>query len=202
MAWNENDSEELQRFKEELFSLKDNPESDDIRFKELIKQKLLSNKKIIHVLANKTLEEADAEPDEYFGINILPMYLIKPTQVDINNYICYEVSFEEEARYNEVIKYGQIIFYVLCEQKTLTQEDTGIARHDLLASLIMHDFNWSNIFGTQIHCVKDVPSTVDTNFAARTLVFQGKFPNNIVKTFRNSGSNGYESRVVNSLVSR
>ena len=52
---------------EELRELKDfkiNIDNDEIRFKEIIKRKLLANKKILHVLSDKKLEETGAEPDE------------------------------------------------------------------------------------------------------------------------------------------
>lgn len=167
---------------QDLLKYKNVVDSDDIRFKEIIKEKLVNNEKIVYVLNNKELQESEAEPSDYFNVNILPYYIIHPTQTDVQNYICYEVNFTEEARYNSVIKYGQIIFYILCEQKNNIEEHTGIARHDLLAALIMDEFNWSNCFGIQVHCVSDKPSTTDSNYATRTLVFEGKFPNSIAKT--------------------
>jgi hypothetical protein len=86
-----------------------------------------------------------------------------------------------------------ITFVILCEQKTLIDANTGIARHDLLAALIMNEFNWSNIFGMQVHCTADAGSVVDTNYAARTLTLTMATPNNLVKTQNRS------SYVVNSL---
>ena len=46
---------------EELRELKDfkiNTDNDEIRFKEIIKRKLLANNNILHVLSDKTLAEA------------------------------------------------------------------------------------------------------------------------------------------------
>jgi len=88
---------------------------DDVRFKEIIKQKLLNNEKILYAINNKELEDTGAEASDYFGINILPYYFIVPTQSEVENFVCYEVSFSEEARHNKIVKYGQIIFYLLCE---------------------------------------------------------------------------------------
>ena len=101
---------------EELRELKDfkiNIDNDEIRFKEIIKRKLLANNKILYVLSDKTLEEAGAEPDEYFGRNIIPYYMISSTQTDVQNFICYEISFDEMPKYNNVFKYNQIIFYMI-----------------------------------------------------------------------------------------
>lgn len=180
--------------KKKLRSYKTVPDCDDIRIKEIIKQHLIDNKLIIYTLNDKKKQTADAPAYEYLDENILGFYLIKPTQVDIKNYICYEVQFDEEMRYNPKFKRCQIVFTILCEQKDIKDNITGIARHDLLAALILDEFNWTNYFGFQVHCVSDQPSTVDTNFACRTLVFEGKMFNNLVKT-----DNGV-SRVVNSEV--
>ena len=80
---------------QELRSLKILPDSDDIRIKEKIKKKLLENNKLIYVLNNKELLEADAEPDDYYGVNILPYYLIHPTQHSSNNFICFTTDYKD-----------------------------------------------------------------------------------------------------------
>lgn len=175
MEWTEKDIENLQRFRTII-------DSDDVHNKEVIKEKLLGNREIIHVLNNRELEEAEAEPDEYFGINILPYYLIKPTQTNVQNFICFETGFDEVDRYNDTLKTEQVIFYILCEQKNIIESDTGLARHDLLAALIMEEFNWSNYFGKKIHCVSNKPSVVDLDYACRTLIFEQSTVNNMVKT--------------------
>ena len=167
--------------KEELASLRewrDIFDSDNIRIKEKIKQALLENKYIIHVLNNHDLDED--EPDEYFDVNILPYYLVSPTQTHTENFICYDVQTEQQ-RYgmNPVMKKQFIVFHILCEQKNLIDQDTYLARHDLLAALIMDTINWSHFLGRQIHCVADVPSIVDDKYASRTLTFELELPNNI-----------------------
>lgn len=181
----------------ELRELKTHLDSDDIRQKEIIKNKLLNNRKLIYVLNNKELQEKDAEPDEYYGINILPYYMITPTQTNVQNFVCYEVDFKETPRYNDRIKYGEIIFYILCEQKGIIEQSTFIARHDLLAAIIMNEFNYTNYFGSQLRCISDIPSVVDSTYACRTLVFQMETPNNLVQTRsgKNAVINGYEVRV-------
>lgn len=64
---------------QELRNLKTLVDSDDIRFKEIIKKTLINNELIIYLLNNKELENAEADPSDYLGINILPYYQIKPT---------------------------------------------------------------------------------------------------------------------------
>lgn len=165
-----------------LRDLKRLPDSDDIRYKEIIKKSLIENPLVIYLLNNKKLEEDGADPSDYLGENILPYFLIHPTQHDVQNFICYEVSYDELQRYNSNMKKQQVIFYVLCEEKNNIEKLTGIARHDLLAAQIIDIFNWSNLFGAQIHLVSDVPSVVDNDYACRTLVFEQETDNNLAKT--------------------
>lgn len=175
MKWTKQDTLALQEYKRSV-------DSDNIKIKEKIKEILIQNRNIIHVLNNKELESKDSEPDDYYGINILPYYLISPTQTSVENFICFETSFDELDRYNKLVKFQQVIFYILCEEKNIIDKDTGIARHDLLAELIMDEFNYTNYFGCKIHCVSDKPSVVDNDYACRTLIFQQTTDNNIVKT--------------------
>ena len=103
---------------EELRRLRNEPDEVDVRYKQIIKQRLLTNNKIIFLIHNKELE--DAEPDEYLGVNILPYYLIAPTQTNVKNYICFETSFDEVSRGNSVMKIQQIIFYILCHHSDIS----------------------------------------------------------------------------------
>lgn len=174
MAWTEEDTKELQAFKYIT-------DSDDVRFKQLIKEKLLNNRYIIHVLNNEELDED--EPDTYFNKVILPYFALEDTLVKVKNALCYEIAFKT-VRYDKssIWKECQIVFNVVCDLGDIIDKETYIARHDLLASLILYQFNWTNIFGMQIQCVSDEPSMLGANLACRTLVFKGEFPNSISKT--------------------
>lgn len=181
--WTKEDSKRLASYK----YITDN---DNVRIKEIIKQKLLANDDIIHVLDNKELQEADAENDEYFGVNILPYYMIPGTQVDSQNYICFTVGYENIERnftnssrlYNDLQRHLHITFVVLCEQKNIKDRDTGIARHDLLAALVQNEFNLKNYFGRKLILMSDEESIVDAKFACRTLVFSQVTDNNVTQT--------------------
>ena len=168
--------------KEWLRSFRTKIDYDGIKIKEQIKQQLLDNKYIIHVLNNKELEDDDASPDEYFGVNILPYYLISPTQTNVQNFICYTVGFRKEQNYNDAVKTMWITFVILCDQKNIIDKDTSLVRTDLLAALIQDQFNYTNYFGRKIHIVRDEESVVDTNYACRTLIFEQDTDNNLVKT--------------------
>jgi hypothetical protein len=193
--WTKEDSKRLASYKYIT-------DDDNIRIKEIIKQKLLANDDIIHVLDNKELQEADAENDEYFGefANIRDYYLLPETQSNAQNFICYTVGYENVERnftnssrtYNDLQRHLHIIFVVLCEEKNIRDRDTGIARHDLLAALIQNEFNHTNYFGRRIELISDNESVVDSKYLARTLIFSQVTDNNVTKT-----QYGNPSRFVN-----
>lgn len=165
---------------DELRAFKENPDDDNIRIKEIIKKELYEDRKIIHVLNNKTLDE-DC-PDEYIWKNIFPCYIIPGVITDVENYICFETELSETSSRNKIMKYGHIIFYVLCDEKNIIDKETGLSRHDLLAALIKKRFNWRNCFGQQIHVVDEKSSVVDNDYALRTLVFEMVTTNSILNT--------------------
>ena len=183
-----------------LASLKYVTDNDNIRIKHIIKQKLLANDDIIHVLDNKKLQESDAENDEYFGVNILDYYLIPDAQTDSQNFICYTVGYENMERnftnstrmFNDLQRHLHVVFVILCEKKNIKDRDTGIARHDLLAALVQNEFNFANCFGRRIELVSDDETVVDNNYLCRTLVFSMITDNNVTKT-----QYGEKSRIVN-----
>ena len=168
---------------QELLSLKNAVDDDNIRYKEIIKKTLIEDELIIYLLNDKELEDADADPSEYLGRNILPLYLIHPTQSNSKNFICYETDVRELNEYNPNMKTQIITFYVLCEQKNVIEPKTGIARHDLIGAQILKLFNWTNLFGAKIHCVSNVAGVTDTDYATRTIVFEQETDNNLAKTY-------------------
>lgn len=190
--WTTEDSKRLASYKYIV-------DNDNIRIKEIIKQKLLANDDIIHVLDNKELQDADAENDEYFGVNILDYYLIHPTQTNSQNFICYTIGYENIERnftnsnrkINDMVRHLHITFVVMCEQKNIKDRDTGIARHDLLSALIINEFNFTNFFGRRIQLLSDEETVVDGDYAAHTLVFTQITDNNVTKT-----NYGEPSRIV------
>jgi hypothetical protein len=163
----------------ELRAYRNKPDEDDIRYKEIIKKMLIENDKIIYLLHNEELEAEDVDNDEYLTQNILSHYMITPTQTSVQNYICFETSFQEISRSNSIIKYQQVIFYVLCHHADLTEKYTNCDRHDLISAVLIDMFQGSNIFGTQLKLMSDRPSVVDTNYACRTLIFEQQTINSL-----------------------
>ncbi len=176
MEWTKADREHLLQFRKVL-------DDDNTKLKEEIKTRLVNNKYICHVLNNKKLEEADAEPEDYFGVNIMPVYIIPGTQFDVQNFVCFETSFKETNwRSAHMTKDQLIIFYILCEVKNIIDKETGLARHDLLAALINEEFNHQIFSGGRLRLESDVAGVTDSNYALRTLTYVMNTDTNLVKT--------------------
>lgn len=157
-------------------------DSDDIRIKNIIKNKLQENPYIQYVLNHGKDVNLDEEDDDFNANNILPYYAIFDTQTEVDNYICIETSYDELMRYNKAFKLQQVIFYVMCHSRSVNDEVLGMAKHDLLAALILDAFDYTNYFGAKIHCVSNKPGLVDSRYVSRTLIFENISDNNLVRT--------------------
>lgn len=179
----------------------DNPDDDNIKYKNIIRKALLRCPELLYALNNKELEselfdkdgnllinedtgELLGEVDRYFGdnSNIRPSLFIPDTQTTVNSYVCYQVMFDELPRYQNIYKYNEIIFNIFVNGKDRTDRLTGIPRHDLIASIIRERFNWSSIFGMQTKLISSKESTTDNNYVVRTLIFQIEDTNGIAYT--------------------
>ena len=181
------------------------PDDENIQYKKKIEKALMLNPCLLYALNEKSLEselfdddgninwewneetkeyEPIGEWDRYFGSNsnIRPFLFIPDTQTDVKHYICYQVAFDEQPRYNDTLKYTNITFTIFVHGNDRMDKLTGIPRHDLIASIIRERFNWSNIFGMQTHLISSKESTTDNNYLVRTLVFQVVDTNGIVNT--------------------
>ena len=184
---------------------RENPDDENILYKQKIKKALLSNPCLLYALNEKKLEselfdkngninwewnedtkeyEPLGEWELYFGSdsNIRPFLFIPDTQTEVKHYICYQVSFQDTVRYQPGLKETLIKFTVFVHGNDRMDKLTGIPRHDLIASIIRERFAWSNIFGMQTHLVSNQESTTDNNYLARTLIFQLTDLNSSVNT--------------------
>lgn len=177
-----------------------NPDDDNIRLKDRIRQMLLHCPELLYALHNKDLEtelfdengklnvDTDGEPlgewDSYFGNNgsIRPFLFIPETQTEVTNYLCYQVSFQELAQYNKIEKYCLITFNIFVNGKDSIDKLTGVPRHDLIASIIREKMAWSGITSSNAIPVSDKETTTDNKYIVRTLVFQALMPNAISTT--------------------
>lgn len=188
-----------------LRAYKTTPDDENIQYKKKIEKALMLNPCLLYALNEKSLEselfdydgninwewnedtkeyEPLGEWDRYFGgtSNIRPYLFIPDTQTEVKHYICYQVSFDEMPRYQDILKYTNVTFTIFVHGNDRNDKLTGIPRHDLIASIIRERFNWSNIFGMQTHLVSSKESTTDNNYLVRTLVFQVVDTNGIHKT--------------------
>ncbi len=173
----------------------DTPDDYVSRFKTKIKEKLLTCPELLYALNNKEYKSelfdengninTDGEWDMYFGYSIRPYIpYIQEVQHNTDNFLCYEVSFNEIPKYNTIECYMDVTFVALCSTEPQQAIDslTGLPRHDLIGSIIREKFNWSNIFGTQCHMVSNQARVTDSKFLTRTIIFQCTLPNSIIKT--------------------
>ena len=177
------------------------PDDDNIKYKNIIKNALLNCPELLYSLHDEELEselfddngnlymdeetgKLLGEVDRYFGDNsyIRPFLFIPDTQTTVKCYVCYQVSFNEMPRYNNIEKYTLIIFNIFVHGDDRVDKLTGIPRHDLIASIIREKFNWSSIFGMQAKLISSKESTTDNNYICRTLTFQVLDLNGIVNT--------------------
>ena len=159
-------------------------DSDNIRIKNIIKNKLESNPYIKYALnhVKRDGEYVDYDDDDNVVSNILPYYAVFDTQTEVDNFLCFETLYDELQRYDKTKKLQQIIFYILCHSRSVNDEILGMARHDLISSLVRDQFDYTDIFGMKIHCVSDKPGLVDSRYVSRTLIFESITDNNVAKT--------------------
>lgn len=174
MEWTKEDKRHLLDFRKNL-------DSDDIKLKQEIKERLLNNKYILHVLNNTHLEKTNASPSEYYNVNIRPYYMIPEIQSEVNNFLCFETQWSRLPN-NPTNKLQQIVFYILCEEKTCFDKETSLPRHDLLAALVEEEFNYTTLSCGRLMIVNSKPNVTDTHFSTRVLTFECITDRNLVKT--------------------
>ena len=179
----------------------DTPDNDNIRFKRLIKDKLLHCPELLYAIHNEKFESqlfdvngkllVNGEWSLYFGdnSNIRPQIFIPQSQDAPNNYVCYKTGSDELVKYNSIEKVEQITFLILVHGEDVNDTLTGIPRHDLISAIISGLFNYSNVFGKQCILVSDQEGYSDNNYVTRTMVFELNTPNGLVKT--ENGRTGY-----------
>lgn len=155
-------------------------DNDNIRYKEIVKEKLLECTDLAYAINSPDLK--DAPMDAYYGTHIKPFLAVPETQHELRTYIMYDTSFDDKPLHNDVMKYGELCFIISCPVEDIIDEYTGIARHDLIAAILQDEINWSHAFGTQMRLISDKSALSDGSYATRTLIFQQTFPNGIVKT--------------------
>ena len=199
---------EILTTKEELLNklcaYADNPDDDNIRIKEQIKDTFLNCPELLYAIHNKELESElfdedgnlnidedgnlTGEVDRYFGdsSNIRPFLFIPETQDEVKNYVCYQTSYSDLVRYNDKEKKLIVTFTIFVNGKDSMDKLTGIPRHDLIASIIREKFAWIGLEISTTIPFGDKESTTDNNYLVRTLQYEVTLPNSICKTEGNN----------------
>lgn len=180
----------------------DTPDDDNIRIKEQIKDTFLNCPELLYAIHNKELESElfdedgnlnidedgnlTGEVDRYFGenSNIRPFLFIPETQDEVNNYVCYQTSYDESnyRSYEKTEKHLFITFTIFVNGKDSMDKLTDIPRHDLIASIIREKFAWIGLEISTTTPFGDKESTTDNNYLVRTLQYLVTLPNSICKT--------------------
>ena len=199
---------EILTTKEELLNklcaYADNPDDDNIRIKEQIKDTFLNCPELLYAIHNKELESElfdedenlnidedgnlTGEVDRYFGenANIRPFLFIPETQDEVKNYVCYQTSYSDLVRYNDKEKNMIVTFTIFVNGKDSIDKLTNIPRHDLIASIIREKFAWIGLEISTTTPFGDKESTTDNNYLVRTLQYETILPNSICKTEGNN----------------
>lgn len=177
-----------------------NPDDDNIRIKNEIHDCFIHSPELLYALNDKELEkelfdengnlnvDQNGEPlgewDRYFGSNSLirPFLFVPDTQTEVKNYICYQTSTDDLVRYNNNEKYMIITFTIFVHGKNRMDEETGIPRHDLIASIIREKFAWIGLEISTTIPDSDKEAITDNNYLVRTVRYQTILPNSLVKT--------------------
>ena len=199
---------EILTTKEELLNklcaYADNPDDDNIRIKEQIKDTFLNCPELLYAIHNKELESElfdedgnlnidedgnlTGEVDRYFGgnSNIRPFLFIPETQDEVKNYVCYQTSYSDLVRYNDKEKNLIVTFTIFVNGKDSIDKLTNVPRHDLIASIIREKFAWIGLEISTTTPFGDKESTTDNNYLVRTLQYEVILPNSICKTEGNN----------------
>lgn len=194
-------SQEIQNIINKSHGL-DNPNDkyDDIeRYKYFIMKILTENQDILHTLHNKELEERYTDKDgiingdAYRDVNIYSFLKIPDIQSTVKNFICFEVDDREKPRNSDGLIVKNITFRTISHENDY-KTDWGIARQDLLATIITSCFDWTNMFGAHLEMVYNKGRIAENGYYYREFIYQITDVNNLVNKSKNSNYTYYDYR--------
>ena len=160
------------------------PDSDNIRIKAIVKEKLLTNPDILYLL---NAPEDIFLPKDYFGTYILPYRILDGSPSEPHSYLCYETMQKPSSENSGPFKTMQLVFSLLIYGTESLDASSGIPRHDLISAFLIRDINWSEAFGSKCCLVKDQAGYTKCGYISRTLTFQCRLPNGLTKTNLETG---------------
>ena len=172
---------------------------DNERYKYRIMKMLTENQDILWTLHNKALEENSyttkdedgneiemLNGDAYRNVSIFNFLKIPEIQSTVKNYICFEVNDVDQPRYNKDFIIKNIIFRTVSHEDDYIT-DWGIARQDLLATIIQSEFDWTNAFGLHLEKVTDRGRVAENGYYYREFIYETTIANNLVNKAKNGG---------------
>lgn len=178
-----------------LTAYAETPDDDTIRIKNKIHDMLLQSPELLYALHSTKYESELFNPDGtinyegdwdlYYGTNglIRPFLFIPQTQDEVANYLCYQVSTDENVRYDNTKKYVVVTFTVFVHGEDSMDKETSIARHDLIGSIIREMMAWSGFTDANDAVpVGEDEGVTDSNYVSKVLKYQSIMPNNLVTT--------------------
>ena len=157
---------------------------DDIfRFKYKIMQMIISNQDILHTLHNDKLSNNKEiiNGDLYRDVCIFDFMKLPNNKTEVKNYLCFEVN--DISSYDNLVN-RRVVFRTVSHEDDY-KTDWGISRHDLLASIIKNEFDWSNALGMHFEKESDNGYVTNDGYYYREIVYKITSPNNTYNKIKN-----------------
>lgn len=177
-------STEMQNILNRSIDEKNNVYTDEIiRFKYKAMKLLLSNKDLLSTLHNEILEEKGGldNGELYRNVNVFDYLRLPYLKDTVRNFVCFEAFEFGQGELSEIrIQFRCVAHKDDCET------DWDISRQDLLAAIIKHKFDWSNVFGMTLVKISDEYGTDNAGgYYFRDIVYRVDAPNNIYNKINN-----------------
>lgn len=177
-------SEEMKGIINRSIDEKNSSNLDDIfRYKYKIMQMLISNQDILHALHNDELSKGNEviNGDLYRDVCIFDFMKLPDNKTEVKNYVCFEVN--DVSSYDSLVN-KRIIFRTVSHEDDY-KTDWGISRHDLLASIIKNEFDWSNALGMHFEKESDNGYVTNDGYYYREIIYKIVSPNNTYNKLNN-----------------
>lgn len=177
-------SEEMKGIINRSIDEKNSSNLDDIfRYKYKIMQMLISNQDILHTLHNDELSKGNEviNGDLYRDVCIFDFMKLPDNKTEVKNYVCFEVN--DVSSYDSLVN-KRIIFRTISHEDDY-KTDWGISRHDLLASIIKNEFDWSNALGMHFEKESDNGYVTNDGYYYREIIYKIVSPNNTYNKLNN-----------------
>ena len=155
--------------------------SDVIKYKNKIISKLIDIPDIFTYIKNTDI----SKPSDMIYKNVFPYMKIPDTTTVVKNYICFDFN-ARSSNYNDLYKNINITISVICHESDI--KTAYGCRHDVLGSIILENFNWSNFLGLELELYSDMESILEKEYHVRTLQFKNLVLNSLQNGVKRNGT--------------